>query len=468
MRALFTFLISLLFISSLAAKTPPNFIIFLVDDMGWADVSYNGSTFYNTPNIDQMATEGIIFSNAYANAPNCAPTRASLLTGKYTPRHGIYTVGSSQRGQSNKRILIPTPNNTTLDTKHTTIAEALKKIGYKTFHVGKWHLGGDEQTLPTGQGFDKNIGGNHHGHPKSYFSPYRNPNLSNGDDGEYLTDRLTSETLQIIEQHKNSPFFIYLSHYAVHTPIQSKQHLTKKYQSKRPYHKQDNAKYAAMIESTDQSLGAILNKLKQLKIDSNTYVIFFSDNGGHGKVTDQYPLRGSKGTLYEGGIREPMIIWSPNNIKKGSHNNTPVIGCDIFPTILDLAHSEYKEYHLDGQSLKPLLKQNGKWQKRAIFWHFPAYLQSYKGIKHPNDLTRGFRAVPSGAVRLGNWKLIQNFEDGSTKLFNLKKDISEQCNLAKQHPQKTKQLLHILQQWQTNVHAPIPDQKNPKYIPNSQ
>ncbi|MGB2823060.1 MAG: sulfatase, partial [Phycisphaerae bacterium] len=277
-----------------AARRKPNIIRNFIDDLGWRDVSFMGSKFYETPNIDRLASGGMVFTRAYANAPNCAPTRACLMSGQYTPRNGVYTVGSSERGQSRFRKLIPIKNNTILDAKVVTIAEALKPAGYITASMGKWHLG-DGETGPVGQGFDVNVGGNTAGNPRGYFSPYRNKDLPDGPKGEYLTDRLTDEALKFIEASRDRPFFLYLTHYAVHTPIQAKKDLIAKYKGKKPDGGQNNAAYAAMIESTDQGVGRIMDKLDELKLADDTVVVFFSDNGGYGGVTSMAPLRGAKG-----------------------------------------------------------------------------------------------------------------------------------------------------------------------------
>ncbi len=441
----------------------PNFIIFLVDDLGWMDVGYMGSKYYETPNIDKMAKTGMVFTNAYANSPNCAPTRASIMSGLYATAHGVYTVGDPARGKSKDRMLIPAPNKTVLDGSFTTIPEALKKQGYTTAHMGKWHLGDDEETSPEAQGFDINIAGNHAGHPKTYFSPYKNPNLKDGKEGEYLTDRLTDEAVKFIRENKKNPFFLYLSHYAVHTPIQAKAAITEKYKNKPPHGKQDNAKYAAMVESTDQSLGKILETLKKLNLDENTLVLFFSDNGGHGGITHHSPLRGSKGMMYEGGFREPMIAWWPGRIPARSTSDEVVMGFDFFPTLVELAGESPESYDLHGESLTPLFFGEKDWSREAVFWHFPAYLQSYSGIKNPEDLVRGWRAVPSGAVRKGDWKLIENFEDGSLELYHLKNDISESENRAKDRPDKRDELHRELIQWRKQHNAPVPTEKNPEY-----
>jgi len=342
------------------------------------------------------------------------------------------------------------------------LAEALRENGYTNCHVGKWHLGDDGETSPEAQGFDVNIGGNHAGHPRAYFSPYKNPNLDDGPEGEYLTDRLTDEALTFIENNKDNPFFLYFAHYAVHTPIQAKADITARYENKAGDHGQDNPKYAAMIESTDQSIGRVLKKLHDLKLDENTVVLFFSDNGGHGGVTTHYPLRGSKGMMYEGGFREPMIVRWPGKIKP-STNDEIVMGIDFYPTFVELAGGDPGRYDLDGESLVPVIIENKRLTREAVFWHFPAYLQSYNGIKNPEDLTRGWRSVPSGAIRKGDWKLIEDFEDGSLQLFNLKEDISERDNLANSRPEKRDELLQDLRQWREEVNAPVPTKKNPEY-----
>lgn len=441
----------------------PNIILFFVDDLGWRDVGFNGSKFYNTPNIDKMASEGMIFTNAYSNAPNCAPSRACLMSGKYSARHGIYTVGNPARGKSKDRKLIPAKNKTILDGKFTTIAEALKSAGYKTCHAGKWHLGDDDKTGPEGQGFDVNIGGNHAGHPKSYFSPYRNPNLKDGPKGEHLTDRITNDVLNFIETNKSNPFFVYMSLYAVHTPIQAKKELAQKYIGKTSDKGQDNAKYAAMIENTDMCFGKVIDKLNALNIDKNTVIVFFSDNGGHGVVTSCKPLKAYKGSMYEGGIRVPMAIKWPNKINAGTKSDTPVIGIDLFPTFLKIAGINRKKYKLDGEDLSGIFLKNKKLKRKAIYWHFPAYLQTTGKSKYPEDLVKGWRAVPSSAIRMGDWKLIEDFEDNTFELYNLKDDIGETNDLAKENPKKAKKLLKALRKWRNKTNSPVPTKLNPNY-----
>ena len=440
----------------------PNIILFLVDDLGWSDVGFMGSDFYETPNIDKLANEGMVFTNAYANCSNCAPTRASLLSGLYTPRHGVYTVGSSERGADSNRKIVPVENKKFLASDFTTVSEVLKEGGYKTCHIGKWHLENDSTTTPEAQGFDVNIGGNHQGHPKSYFSPYKNPNLKDGDVNEYLTDRLTDEAINFIDKNHKNPFFINFSLYAVHTPIQAKDSLIDKYKNKNVSDEQDNPYYAAMIESVDVNLGRLVKKIRDLKLEENTIILFFSDNGGLGRVTSNAPLRGSKGMMYEGGIREPMIAWWPETIKENSSCDEPVMGIDFFPTFLKIAGISRDDVEVDGEDLTPLLLSLQETVNReALYWHFPAYLEGYKNMKHPENLINGiWRSTPCGAIRAGDWKLIEYFEDGNCELFNLKNDLEESKNLAESHSEKKEELLNMLHKWQKQVDADMPTKKN--------
>lgn len=449
----------------------PNIVFIYIDDMGWRDVGFMGSRYYETPNIDRLARQAMVFTNAYANAPNCAPSRACLLSGQYSPRHGVYTVGTSSRGSSKLRKLIPIENTTVLDTKIVTIAEAIKPAGYISASIGKWHLGNDPQFGPIGQGFDVNVGGYSAGSPaKGYFVPYNNPELPDGPPGEYLTDRLTDEALKFIETNKDDPFFLYLPHYAVHTPLQAKKELINKYKKKPGSNGQNNPTYAAMIESTDQGVGRIMDKLDELGLTDNTVVFFFSDNGGVKGITSNQPLRGGKGMLYEGGIREPMFVRWPGRTAPGSTCDAPVIGIDFYPTILEITGAKKpKDHILDGQSFVALLNkesstsdiQYSKFSERALFWHFPAYLQGKaEGARDPH-----FRTRPGAALRMGNFKLIEYFEDGALELYNLKDDISEQKNLAEVMPEKTAELHKLMLAWRKKVNAPVPTKLNPDYNP---
>lgn len=436
-----------------SSKAKPNIVLFYIDDLGWKDVGFNGSMYYETPNIDRMAQEGLIFTDAYANAPNCAPSRASLMTGQYTPRHKIYTVGTSARGQAEHRQMIPVSNIETLPLDYVTLTEALKDAGYATGHFGKWHLG-DTGFHPEDQGFDVNAGGFSRGHPPAgYFSPYNNPKLADGPEGEYLTDRLTDEALSFIKQHTEQPFFLYLSHYAVHTPLQAKESMQARYESKAPDGNQNNAAYAAMIESTDQSVGRILDRLDALGLTENTVAIFFSDNGGAVQATSNEPLRGYKGMLYEGGIRVPLAITWPGTIAPDRTSDTPVIGIDLYPTMLELAEASTPNHKLDGVSLVPLFEGQDTLPERSLFWHFPAYLEA------PRPLPGPWRTTPVGGIRRSDYKLLEFFETGTIELYDLRQDRSETTNLADQMPDKAAELHTLLKTWRMEIEADMPTPK---------
>lgn len=435
--------------------------------MGWRDLGCYGSEYYETPNIDRLAGQSMVFSAAYTCGPNCAPTRASLMSGQYTPRHGIFTVDSSERGPKHLRKLIPQQNKTALDGRIVTIAEAIKPAGYVSASMGKWHLGNDPAHGPIGQGFDVNIGGYEAGHPRSYFSPYKNPALRDGPKGEYLTDRLTEEALKFIEANRDKPFFLYLPHYAVHTPLQAKEAMIVKYKAKKPSNGQGNPTYAAMIESTDQGVGRIVGKLDELGLTDDTIVIFSSDNGGvggyqalgikGGEITSNAPLKGGKGMLYEGGIRVPLFIRWPGVVEPGSQCDEPVITVDFYPTLIEMAGAKRPAGQpLDGHSIVPLLKGDAAFGRDAIYWHFPAYLQGGGGT---------WRTTPAGAVREGQWKLIEFFEDSRLELYNLAQDIGEKENLAKKMPVKTQELYNRLKNWRKSVGASVPTRPNPDYRP---
>ncbi|MBD3675504.1 MAG: sulfatase [Planctomycetaceae bacterium] len=468
------FLASLLFVIScfslsLSAAERPNIVFFFIDDLGWADVNYTydflklkDRKFYETPAIDKLASESLIFTDAYANAPNCAPSRACLMSGQYTPRHGIFTVGDPKRGNHKFRKLDPIPNETVLADNFITIAEALKTNGYTSASMGKWHLGAD----PTTQGFDVNVAGKEWGSPSGggYHSPLRYPNLQIKEKGIYLTDALTERAVEFIESNQDKPFFLYLTHYAVHTPIQAKDELTKHFKDKKPTSHQNNAKYAAMLKSVDESVDSVLKTLDRLNLDEKTIVVFFSDNGGHMGATSNYPLRGAKGMLYEGGIREPLLVKWPGVTQAGALCDEPIIGIDLYPTFLEVTGTAPPAgYTLDGVSLALLLKNPAaSLDREAIFWHFPAYLQG-RGDPHGGP----FRTTPAGAIRMGDWKLIEWFETGRLELYNLKNDLSETQNLAETHSQDLKRLHDAMKQWRTDVNAPVSTTPNPQYDPNA-
>ena len=450
--------LSLVFVG--AAWSQPNIVLFYADDLGWRDLSCMGSRFYETPRIDKLASEGMLFTDAYANAPNCAPSRACLMSGQYGPRHGVFTVGNPNRGQADLRRLLAVPNQTTLAPRFVTLAEALKAAGYRTASMGKWHLGDDPRT----QGFDVNVGGFKAGHPKSYFSPYKNPHLEDGPKGEYLTGRLTDEAVRFIAADDDRPFFLYLPHYAVHTPIQAKDEDVARFTDRPADRGQKNKKYAGMIYAMDRSLGRVLDALEKADKARDTMVVFFSDNGGHMGVTSWKPLRGAKGTLYEGGIRVPLIVRWPGKVKAGSRSDTPVIGTDLYPTFLAAAGaSPASDQVLDGVDLGAVLSQSpaaAALEERPLFWHFPAYLQG----RFEGD---GFRTRPGGVVRRGKWKLIEYFEDGRKELYDLTADLGEATNLAAAQPGIVGSLGALLDQWRTRTGAPVPTKPNPAFDPEA-
>jgi arylsulfatase A-like enzyme len=437
----------------------PNIILINVDDLGWKDLGVYGSQVYRTPNIDRLANEGILFNQAYSAAANCAPSRACMLTGLQTPRHGIYTVGSSERGDARNRKLIPVKNTTVLPDRFITLAEMLKASGYYSMHIGKWHLGND----PCQQGFDQNIAGTKAGLPATYFSPYSNPKLSDGPAGEYLTDRLTQEAIDFIAKNHQKKIFLYLPYYTVHTPLMAKSDIVSKYDVKSMPSGQQNVVYAAMIESLDQNIGLLLSALEKYHLVENTLLIFTSDNGGICHVSSQAPLRAGKGSYYEGGIRVPLIIRWPEHIDPGSISEIPVSNLDFFPTIKELISSEvHSKYPLDGVSLLPLLLNKGELNDRALFWHFPIYLEKYAGV---SDQARDtlFRTRPGSVIRHGDWKLHEYFEDGGIELYHLGRDLSEQHNLITTYPDVADRLMHELHIWRQKMNAPVPTKHNPRY-----
>lgn len=456
-----------------STKKPLNMVFFLVDDLGWADLGCFGSQFYETPNIDALANSGMRFTNGYAACPVCSPTRASILTGRHPVRVDItdWIPGmATSRVKDAKFKHVEDRDNLALS--EVTIAEALKeRAGYATFFAGKWHLG-DRGHWPTDQGFDVNIGGNAKGSPPGgYYAPWKNPTLKANQSNEYLTERLTAESIQFISRHQqqqsDKPFLLYLSYYNVHTPItpyrKRLQHFqskaAKQFSSETPSQKerdgfsrlrQDNAAYASMISAVDISVGDILDKLKELGIEDETAVFFFSDNGGLCTLrnrmgpTSNLPLRSGKGWLYEGGVREPMIIKVPGMVAPKSVCHQPVVSMDFFPTMLELANLKTDpQRHQDGRSLIPLLKgQDLGDSSRELFWHYPHY--------------HGSTWKPGAAVRSGNLKLIEFYHEDKFELYDLAKDLGEQNNLAKSMPEVADALRKKLRHWQTKMKAKMP------------
>ncbi len=455
---LYLFLLPCTFAAEDAKRPKPNIVIINIDDLGWMDLSYMGSKFYETPNIDNLSKEGVVFTNGYAGAANCAPSRACLLSGKWTTRHGIYTVGSSARGKKKRRKLIPTKNTDILSHDHVTFTQVLQRNGYKTCHAGKWHLNHDPHEF----GIDVNIGGSHAGHPKSYYPPYKNVKLD-APNGEYLTDRVMTKAIEFVEATKE-PFLLYYSPYAVHTPIQAVDSLKYKYKNKASWKGQSNVGYATMVDNMDRNIGLLIKALKDKGIYENTFIVFTSDNGGSFRATMQKPLRAGKGSYFEGGIRVPFFFIWKGKIRAGSDSDLPISNLDIYPTILEVAGIKDKKLNLDGESLLPMLKGKKKMKERPLFWHFPIYLQSTKkGSKETHD--PHFRTRPGSVVRYGDWKLHHYFENDTYELYNLKEDIGERSNVVEQNPKKFKELKVILEKWRKEVNAPIPTKHNPAYVP---
>lgn len=460
-----------------AEPARPNVVFFLVDDLGWRDLGCFGSTFYETPNADRLASEGMRFTSAYAACPVCSPTRASIMSGKFPARLATTDYFGAPQPQAWKRntVLLPAEYSERLPLEETTLAEAFKAGGYATFFAGKWHLG-PEEYWPENQGFDVNRGGCERGGPyggKKYFSPYGNPRLSDGPPGEHLPDRLASETVQFIESHRGGPFLAYLSFYSVHTPLMARPDLQEKYAEKAKTVKhdgpdwiaegtrqarqvQDHAVYAGMVEAMDGAVGKVLDALDRLGLAENTVVVFMSDNGGlstsEGSPTSNVPLRAGKGWMYEGGIREPMIVRWPGVTRAGSTCERPVVSTDFYPTLLEIAHLPARpEQHVDGVSFVPLLRGSDASPRAAIFWHYPHY--GNQG------------GAPAGAVREGDWKLIEWYEDGRLELYNLRDDVGEHHDLAAEHPEKVEELHAKLVTWRQSAGARMPS-PNSNYNPD--
>lgn len=437
----------------------PNIVIIKVDDLGWKDLAFMGSTYYETPNVDRLAAEGMSFTNAYAAAANCAPSRACMLSGLNTPRHGIYTVANSDRGNKKTLRIIPTRNTEVLADSVYTLAEMLRDNGYVTGTFGKWHLGADPKT----QGFHVNVGGNHRGSPGKggYFSPYKLENISDGPEGEYLTDRIGREAIRFMRDYHDTTFFLYVPFYAVHTPIMGKEELVRKFENKVGSNGQDRPDYAAMVASMDENVGRILAALDSLGLRQNTIVFFTSDNGGIRDISYQDPLRAGKGSYYEGGIRVPLIVRWPGTVEPGSWSDVPVTNMDFYPSIQNIIKASPAKSFLDGEDITPVLKGQSL-EERPLFWHFPIYLQSYNP-KEDGGRDPLFRTRPGSVVRKGKWKLHEYFEDNGIELYDLEADAGEKTNRARENPEKAAELLELLREWRRETNAPVPTEPNPLY-----
>jgi arylsulfatase A-like enzyme len=440
---------------------PPNVVYIMADDMGWTGLGCQGSTYYETPNIDRLAREGARFTDGYTCGPNCQPTRAALMSGQYGPRTGVYTVGNINRFNWRSRPLRPAANVVKLAPEKVTFAEALKQAGYATGHFGKWHLGQDPTHHPLAQGFDESIVS-----MGKHFNFNTTPKAEHPK-GEYLADFLTDKSIDFIKRHKGGPFLLCLHHFAVHTPLQAKPELVAKFKNKPPTNGQHDPTYAAMTASVDESVGRVVKALDELGLTENTLVIFTSDNGGVGGYdregltnknnTDNAPLRSGKGSLYEGGVRVPYIFRWKGTITPGRVVDAPINSVDLYPTLLELADTKAPpDYPLDGSSYVSLLKGAKTRTREPLYWHFPGYLGAGRGQ---------WRTTPAGSIRDGDWKLIEFFEDGRLELYNLKDDLGEKTNLATKKPEKVKELHAKLVAWRKQIHAPMPTKNKERKTP---
>ncbi|TWU45461.1 Arylsulfatase [Novipirellula aureliae] len=458
--------------SEVTTEKRPNVVVFLVDDLGYMDIGANNpDCFYETPNVDGLSQSGMRFTDGYAANPVCSPTRYSLMTGKYPTRVQSTNFFSGKRGGT----FNPAPLNDNMAVEEMTIAEVLKEKGYATFFAGKWHLGESEEYYPQNQGFDVNVGGYSRGGPYSgnrYFAPFKNPQMEvESPEGVHLPDRLARDTAAFIEEHKNEPFLAYLAFYSVHTPLMGRPDLVAKYKEKaasitgkefaqeeqvfgKAVRKvrvlQNHAVYAAMVEAMDQAVGKVLQQLKDSGVEDNTIVIFTSDNGGlstsEGTPTSNLPLRGGKGWVYEGGIREPWIVRYPGVTKPGSISAEPICSIDLLPTVASAAGAEIQQT-VDGIDIRPAL-EGGTLDRDALFWHYPHY--SNQG------------GIPGGAIRVGKYKLFERYEDGRVHLYDLDADISETNDLAEKMPERVEQMRKRLHQWYHSVDAKFLQPKDGK------
>jgi arylsulfatase A-like enzyme len=441
--------------SACAAEARPNIVYIMADDLGYTDLACYGSKYYETPNIDRMAAEGMRFTDGYTCGPNCQPTRAALMSGQYGPRTGIYTVGSIDRFEWKGRPLRPVDNVETLPLEKITLGQSLKRAGYATGLFGKWHLGQQGAYHPGRRGFDEAITsmGQHFDfatQPPTKYPP-----------GTYLADFLTDRAVDFITRHKAEPFFLCLHHFGVHSPHQAKKELIARFRDKPPAGGHHDPTYAAMIASVDESVGRVLKTLADLGLSEQTLVIFTSDNGGvggyqregigrAGGITDNAPLRGGKGMLYEGGVRVPYIFRRPGTISSGTTCDQPINSVDLYPTLLALAGAQPPaDYPLDGVSYLGLLTGGGQGtvDRDALYWHFPGYLGAGQGA---------WRTTPAGSIRMGDWRLLEFFETGKLELYNLRDDLGQKTDLAASMPEKVKELHARLAAWRKQVNAPMP------------
>jgi arylsulfatase A-like enzyme len=431
-----------------AAESSPNIVFIMADDLGWTDLGCYGSEYYLTPNIDNLRRAGMKFTSAYTNGPNCQPTRACLMSGQYSPRHGVYTVASGARGLAANRKMIPVENRTYLPPEVVSLAEMFQSAGYATGCFGKWHLGNQPEYSPKRQGFDDVAG-------RSKANPHP------------ATAHITNRTVEFLRRHQSEPFFAYVPYHAVHTPIRASAGSVAQFQNRPRVRGHNDPKYAAMLSELDAGVGRILAELKKLQLEENTVVIFYSDNGGLGgyeragayggkDISDNTPLKGGKGMLYEGGVRVPLIVRWPGVISPGSLCHEPVISIDFYPTMLELTGASPPiDQPLDGVNLLSLLTSSGTadLQREALYWHFPGYLQA-------NERRGTWRTTPAAAIRAGKYKLIEFFETGRLELYDLSTNISETESLTGTHPEVAARLHAQLLAWRERIGAPMPQRKS--------
>lgn len=442
------------------AQRKPNIVLLLIDDLGWKDVGCYGGGYFETPAIDHLATEGLRFTQAYANCPVCSPTRAALMTGKNQARVGFtgHITAIGRHRWPEKGRIIPPQDTMYLPLEEVTLAEMLKPKGYVSASIGKWHLG-PEGYWPKNQGFDVNIGGWTHGSPPSYYYPYEDPTkdwnpsiptLAPGEPGEYLTDRLTDEAVKFIQENKDNPFFLYMTHYAVHTPLEAPGDLAEKYKKK--FAGKDvpiDPAYAAMVENMDMNVGRVLDTLKELNLENDTFVILTSDNGGLVTSASQAPLREGKGTVYEGGLRIPLIIKWPGHIRPGKTTDQISMSTDLFPTIDAVTgKTGPKVADIDGYDLSPLWNGEASIERKPQVWYYPHYHERSKR--------------PGAAIRKGKYKVIETYDPVDLELYDLEADLSETTNLAKQMPEKAEELLKALHDYLNSV-CKVQHTLNPAY-----
>ncbi len=451
---------------SITGAKRPNIIYIMADDLGWADVGYNGAKFYETPNIDKLRADGMAFSSAYPGASNCMPSRSCIMSGMYVPRTQMWTPGGQAKGAIQyMKFLVPRkgdkegkdiiPSTMTLDPSVVSVAEGLNTAGYRTARFGKWHLG------PDTQGFHvSDAGGNGKGAAGKYYGK------------NDVAERLTDRSVEFIRENREQPFFIYLCHWDVHTPIRAREAVVDKYRRKlkeRRWDREWNPAYAAMIEAVDVSVGRVRKAVADAGLANKTLIMFTSDNGGSSGSTWCEPLKGAKGAFFEGGIRVATCMTWPGVIEAGSTCDTPITGVDLMPSVAELSNAELpQDQHVDGESWVPLLSGKQALKNRSIFWHYPLYLAGggYNQVVRIHGTDRNYwRATPCSVIRKGDWKLIQFFEDDSIQLYNLKNDLGEQSDLSSAEAQRAQAMLMELKAWQKKTQAVIPSKLNPDYDP---